>query len=109
MIPKGGGTNFQGIGLVEFLWKLISGIINFQLSSSIRFHDNLDGFCAGRGTGTSTLEENLLQKLIAMRETVLHAIFLDLHKAYDDLDRECCIDILLGCGVGSRKLRILRM
>ena len=44
-------------------------------------------FRAGRGTETSTLEENLLHQLIDMRETVLHAIILDLRKAYDALDR----------------------
>ena len=28
MITKGGGNDFRGIGLVEVLWKAISGIIN---------------------------------------------------------------------------------
>ena len=42
-----------------------------------------------------------------MRETVLHAILLDLHKAYNDLDRDRCIDILSGYGVDIRMLRIL--
>ena len=36
---------------------------------------------------TATLGENLLQQLNVMRETVFHAIFLDLRKAYDALDR----------------------
>ena len=60
MIPKGGGTKFIGIGLVEVLWKAISGIINCRISSSIQFHDALHGFCAERGTGASTLEANIL-------------------------------------------------
>ena len=94
IIPKGGGTDFLGNGLVEFLWKAISGIINCRLSSSIQFHDVLHGFRAGRGTGTTTLKENLLQQLIAMRETVLHVIFIDLRKSYDALDRERCLYIL---------------
>ena len=67
MIPNGEGTNFRGIGLVEVLWKAISNIINLWLSSSIQFHDALNEFCAGRGMGTATLEENLLQQLISMR------------------------------------------
>ena len=48
MIPKGVGTNFRGIFLVEVLWKAIYGIINRQISYSIQFHDVLYGFCAGR-------------------------------------------------------------
>ena len=87
MIPKGGGTNFQEIVLVEVLRKAIPGIINQLLSSSIQFHDILHGFHAGRVMGTSNLEEKLFHQLIVMRETVLHAIILDLRKAYDELDR----------------------
>ena len=108
MIPKGGGTNFGDIGLVEVLWKAISAIINLWISSSIQFHDALHGFCAGKGTRTATLEAKLPQKLILMRETVLHSIFLDLRKAYDALYRDHCIDILAGYGVGPRKLCILQ-
>ena len=108
VIPRGGGTNFRGIGLVEVMWKVISIIINRRLSSSIQFHDVLHGFHVGRGTGTTTLEANLLQQIIATRETVLHAIFLDLRKAYDSLDKDQCLDILYGYGVGPRTLCILR-
>ena len=42
-----------------------------------------------------------------MREAVLHAIFLDLHKAYDVLERSRCLGILKGYGVGIRSLRLL--
>ena len=108
VIPKGGVTDFRGIDLLDVLWKVISGIINCQISSSTQFHDALHGFCAGRGTGNTTLEEKLIQQIIDMREKVLHAIFIDLRKAYDDLDRDRCLDILAGYGVGPRTLRILR-
>ena len=96
MITKGGGTNFRGIVMVEFLWKAIYKIINHQLLSSIQFHDFLHGFYAGRGTGNANLNSKLTQKIITMRETVLHVIFLDLRKAYDSLDRERCLDTLVG-------------
>ena len=36
-------------------------------------------------------------------------IFMDLHKAYDDLDRDRCLEILEQCGVGPRSRRILRV
>ena len=56
MIPKGGGTNFQVIGLVGVLWKAISGIINFRLSSSIHFYEVFCGFFAGIETWAATLD-----------------------------------------------------
>ena len=108
VIPMGVGTNFRGIGLVEVLWKVIPVFINFWISSSIQFHDAIYEFRAGRGTGTSTLKDNLLQQLITMREKFLHYIFLNLQKPYDALYRGLCLDILEGCGVGSMTLRILR-
>ena len=37
VIPKGGGTDFWEIELVEVLWKAISGIINLRISYSIQF------------------------------------------------------------------------
>ena len=74
IIPKGQGTDFRGIGLVEVLWKAISGIVNHRILSSIQFHDALNGFGAGRGMGTYTFEYNLLHQIIAMMEAVLHSI-----------------------------------
>ena len=90
LIPKGKG-DYRGIGLVEVMWKVVAVILNRRLTSSITFHDVLDGFRAGRGTRTTTLEAKLLQQLAAMREEVLYVIFLDLTKAYDALDRSRCL------------------
>ena len=81
MTPKGGGTDFRGVVLMEVLWKAISGIINLWLSYSVQFHDALHGFSAGREMGTATMKEKLLQQLNVMMETVFHAIFLNLSKA----------------------------
>ena len=33
---------------------------------------------------------------------------MDLHKAYDALDRYRCLEILEGCGVGTLACRLLR-
>ena len=57
------------------------GDSNLRFTSSITYHDALNGFRAGRGTGTATLESKLLQQLADMREEVLYVIFLDLTKA----------------------------
>ena len=50
----------------------------------------------------------MIQQLAAMIEEVLYMIFLDIHKEHDALDRDRCLDILEGYGVGPRSCRILR-
>ena len=50
-------------------------------------------------TGTATLEAKLLQQLASLREEVLYVIFLDLHKAYDALERSRCLEVLDGYDV----------
>ena len=42
-----------------------------------------------------------------MMEAVIHVIFLDLQKAYNDLDSPRCLGILEGYGVRPRALRLL--
>ena len=84
------------------MWKVVAAILHRRLTASITFHDLLHGFREGRGTGTATLEAKLLHQLAAMREEVLYVIFLDLHKAYDALDRSRCLEILEQYRVGPR-------
>ena len=47
--------------------------------------------------------------MTAMRNAVLHTIFMDLHKAYNALDWYQCLNILAGYGVGTWTLCFLRM
>ena len=49
----------------------------------------------------------MLQQVMAIREVFLHVIFLDLHKAYNILDRSKCLEILEVYGMGNRSLRLL--
>ena len=86
--------------LGEVVWKTMAGILNFRLMAAIQFHNILHGFRLGRGTGTASLEAKLLQKIMDMREKVLYNIFLDLHKAYDALNCDLCLDTLAACGAG---------
>ena len=107
LIPKG-KTDYRGIGLVEVMWKVVAVILNHRFTTSITFHDFLHGFWFGRGTVTATLESKLLQQLASLREEVLYVIFMDLHKAYDALDRSRCLEILERYGVGPRSRRLLQ-
>ena len=63
--------------------------------AAIQFHNALHGFRTIRGMGTASLEANFIQQMMAMREEVLYETLLDLHKAYDALDRVCCMEILM--------------
>ena len=98
LIPKG-KKDYRGIGLVGVMWKVVAEILNCRLTASITFHNFLHRFWEGSGTGTATLESKLIQQLAKLREEVLYVIFLDLHTAYDALDRSRCLDILEGYGV----------
>ena len=89
------------------MWKVVATILNRRFTASITYHDFLHRFRAGRGTGTVTLKATLLQQLAALREEVLYVIFLDLHKAYDALDKSRGLEILEGYGVGPKDRRLL--
>ena len=81
---------------MEVMWKVVAAILNCWITASITFHDFFHKFWVGREMGTATLEAKLLQQLKALWEEVLYGIFLDLHKAYDALDRSDCLEILEG-------------
>ena len=92
---------------MEVIWKLVAVILNRRFTTSITYHNFLHGILAGRGTGTATLELKILHQVAALRELVLHAIFMDLHKAYGAFCRSRCLGILEGYAVGPRSLRLL--
>ena len=61
-----------------------------------------------KGTGTTTLEANLLHHLTDMREAFLPIILLDIQKVYNALEQDRCLDILKGYGVGPWTFRIFQ-
>ena len=86
LIPKR-GVEYRSIGLVEVMWKAVAVIINHHFTAPINYHDSLHRFRAGCGMGTATIEVNLLHQVAALREAVIHVILMELHKAYNALDR----------------------
>ena len=95
LILKGGG-DYRIIGLVEVMWREMVVILNHRFTTSITYHESLHGFCAGRGTETTTPKVKLIQQVKSIRKDFLHKIFLDLQKAYDALERSMCLEILEG-------------
>ena len=77
------------------------------LTVVIQFHDTLHRFHTARGAGTASLKAKLLLQLMTMREEVLYDIYLDLHQAYDALDRNICLGISGPYGVGPRAICLL--
>ena len=104
LIPKGSSGDFRGIGLVKVLWKAVTNLLNRRLTSAIKFHYALHKLLEVRGTGTTALDNKLLQQLTAMREAVLFELFLDLQKEYYSLDWDRCLEILSEYGVSPRTL-----
>ncbi len=48
----------------------------------------------------------MAQQLAWMEQEPLYQVFVDLRKAYDHLDREQCLAIMTGYGVGPKLLRL---
>ena len=106
LLLKGKGE-YRGIGLVEVLWKVCPVVVNFRLKRSVVLHGALHGFREGRGTGTATPEANIAQQLAGLAHKPLLQVFLDVRKAYKLLDREWCLELLRGYGMGLNLSHIL--
>jgi hypothetical protein len=107
LLPKPDG-GVRGLGLLEVCWKVIATVLVGRLSSSIELHDSLHGFRPARGTRTAIIEAKLFQQLAAIDRTPpAYEIFLDLHKAYDAVDRDRLLDILEAYGVGPLTRNLL--
>ena len=68
-------------------WKVVEAIIDSNIRVSIHFHEVLYGFQARRGTGTTIMELNIYQELAILDQYSLFLVFLDLRKAYNNVDR----------------------
>ena len=54
-----------------------------------------------------TLEAKLAQHLDGLAHDLLFQVFLNVHKAYDSLERERCLELLMEYEMGPNLARIL--
>jgi len=56
----------------------------------------------------AVVKAKMAQQLSYLELKPLYGVFLDLKKAFDSMDRDCCIMILEGCGAGPWMIRLIR-
>ena len=71
-------------------------------------HDSLHRFRGGRGTGMAILESKLAKQLAGLAHEPLFQVCLDIRKAYDSLEREQCLEVLNGYGMGPNLTHLLK-
>ena len=96
----------RGVVLVEVIWKVFTYITKNCLCSSITQDDALYESRQGRGSGTSTLEENLVQHIAGICHNPLLRLFLDMRKVCDLLDHTRFMEVLKGYGLGPKLRRL---
>ena len=96
-----GTTDRRGINLLETLWNMVEVLIDTCLRTSLKMHNVLPGFRAGRETGTAIMELKLAQELARIDQDLLFLEFLDLRKAYDTVDRYRLLITMEGGGAGA--------
>ena len=92
---------------MEFMWKVVEEVIDTRIKIAAQFHSVLHGFCVGRGIGIVIINLKLAQELASVDQDPLFLIFLDLRKAYDNLDRGWLLQMLVGYGAGPKMRGIL--
>ncbi len=74
----------------------------------IALHDSQHGCHNGQGTGTAVIEVKRTQQLAHIEQALFYGIFIDLKKAFDAMNRELCLLILEGHGVGPNMHHLIR-
>ena len=80
LTPKG-NVDTWGIGLLEFIWKVVEAVIDTLIKTAIQFDDVLPGFRAGRGMGTIVMDLKLTQELESVEQELIFMLLINPRKA----------------------------
>ena len=76
-------------------------MVNCWLNWGFVLHYSLYWFIVGQGRGAATLEAKLVHQLAGLARELLFQMLLDIRKVYNSLDRNQCLEVLSGYGVGT--------
>ena len=108
LVPKGNSGDFQGIGLMQPMWKIIKGIVERKLQK-LELHESLHSGLKSKATDTAIMEMKLAQGLAWLEKVPMWATVINLHEAFDGMDMERLLEILEDQGVGSNLRRLIRV
>ena len=57
---------------------MVTVILSLRFTTSIAFHDVLNGSRVGHNTGTASIEAKMLHQLTDTRDDIFYEIFMDL-------------------------------
>jgi hypothetical protein len=103
--PKG-GSDCQGIGLLEPRWKVCEHVMDKCLNR-IDLHKSLHGCHDRRGTGTAVIKAKLAQQLRHLEQISFYGVFLNLKKTFNAMDHEHCLLFLGGYGVSPKMVWLI--
>ena len=89
------------------MWKVCECVMALRLNA-FNLHYSLHGCCNARGTRTAGIKTKLAQQLAHLEQVPFYDVFFYLKKAFDAMDRERCLLILEGYGVGPNMIRLIR-
>jgi hypothetical protein len=79
--------------------------------NTLLLHEALHGCCNRHGIGTAIFKAKLAQQLAHLKQEHFHGVFFDLKKAFDAMDRERCLLILVlileGYGAGPNMVHLI--
>ena len=82
-------------------------MIDTRIKTVVQFHYVLHLFFAGRSTETVIIELKLALELSSVDQDPLFLVFIDLIKAYNNLDRGRILKTIMGYGAGPKLRQLL--